>query len=98
MTDRSKITEQIVPIGNIFYSKTVLHANISSPFATEAMAYFQAVLTGAQMCFLNVEVEGDCLSVIHNALATEGLKRNEATYLVGDVPAYALDAIEVDRI
>ncbi|MBA0736767.1 hypothetical protein Gogos_010272 [Gossypium gossypioides] len=28
---------------------------------------------------------------------TEGLKRNEATYLVGDVPTYALDAIEVDR-
>ncbi|MBA0803280.1 hypothetical protein Gohar_013513 [Gossypium harknessii] len=29
------------------------------------------------------------------ALATEGLKRNEATYLVGDVPAYALDTVEM---
>ncbi|MBA0754603.1 hypothetical protein Gogos_021690 [Gossypium gossypioides] len=28
---------------------------------------------------------------------TEGLKRNEATYLVGDVPGYALDAVEVDQ-
>ncbi|MBA0854320.1 hypothetical protein Goshw_029115 [Gossypium schwendimanii] len=94
---------------------------------------------GAQMGFLNVEVEGDCLSVIRNlkentgeqsvigayihnirescvifqncvfhhvqkhinsdahALAIEVLKRNEATYLVDDVPTYALDAVEVDR-
>ncbi|MBA0679953.1 hypothetical protein Goari_011692 [Gossypium aridum] len=103
------------------------------------MASFWAVLTGAQMGFLNVEVEGDCFSVIQNlkenrgeqsvigayihniyescvifqncvfhhvqkhinsdahALAIEVLKRNEATYLVDNVPTYALDAVEVDR-
>ncbi|MBA0610866.1 hypothetical protein Godav_011634 [Gossypium davidsonii] len=91
------------------------------------------------MGFLNIEVEGDCLSVIRNlkenrgeqsvigayihnicascvifqncafhhvqkhingdahALAIEVLKRNEATYLVGDVPTYTLNAVEVDR-
>ncbi|MBA0778373.1 hypothetical protein Gotri_006242 [Gossypium trilobum] len=30
-------------------------------------------------------------------LAAEGLKRNETTYLVGDVLAYALDVVEVNR-
>ncbi|MBA0610865.1 hypothetical protein Godav_011634 [Gossypium davidsonii] len=89
------------------------------------------------MGFLNIEVEGDCLSVIRNlkenrgeqsvigayihnicascvifqncafhhvqkhingdahALAIEVLKRNEATYLVGDVPTYTLNAVEM---
>ncbi|MBA0880222.1 hypothetical protein Goshw_022233 [Gossypium schwendimanii] len=70
----------------------------------------QVVLTGAQICFLNVEVEGDCLSIIDNLKENRGeqsligayihkfgLKRNEATYLVGDIPAYALDAVDVNR-
>ncbi|MBA0709223.1 hypothetical protein Golax_024270, partial [Gossypium laxum] len=55
----------------------------------------QAVLTGAQMGFLNVEVEGDCFDA--HALAIEVLKRNEAIYLVDDVPTYAFDVVEVDR-
>ncbi|KAH1107396.1 hypothetical protein J1N35_011164 [Gossypium stocksii] len=82
-----------------------------SPGFSDTMACFQAVLTGAQMGFLNVKVEGDFFFMIRNlkekrgkthingaahAFATNGLKRNKATYLVDDVPAYALDANEVD--
>ncbi|MBA0554017.1 hypothetical protein Golob_013151 [Gossypium lobatum] len=36
------------------------------------MACFWAVLTGAQMGFLNVKVEGDCLSVIQNLKENRG--------------------------
>ncbi|KAK5812090.1 hypothetical protein PVK06_027494 [Gossypium arboreum] len=58
--------------GNILYLKTVLHANIPSPIAANALAYFQPILTGAQMGFLNVEVEGDCLFLIRNLKENRG--------------------------
>lgn len=34
---------------------------------------------------------------VTHILATEGLKRNEETYLMGEVPSYAHTAVEVDR-
>ncbi|MBA0607504.1 hypothetical protein Godav_019794 [Gossypium davidsonii] len=34
---------------------------------------------------------------VAHALATEGFKRNKSTYLVGNVPAYALGVVEVYR-
>ncbi|MBA0803262.1 hypothetical protein Gohar_013496 [Gossypium harknessii] len=117
MWDKSKTAEQIIPVGvwkvpqNLF-----VKINFDTGFCKEDnRSCFGIIIRndiGAQMGFLNVEVEGDCLSVIRNlkenkkgthingathALATRGLKRNEVTYLVGDVPTYALDAVEVDR-
>ncbi|KAA3474070.1 transmembrane protein [Gossypium australe] len=46
-------------------------------FTAEVMACFQAVLTGAQMGFLNVEVEGDCLFVIRNLKENKGERVNK---------------------
>ncbi|MBA0832600.1 hypothetical protein Goarm_016983 [Gossypium armourianum] len=144
MGDKSKTTERIVPVGVWKVPQNpFVKINFETGFCKEDnRSCFGIIIRndiGAQMSFLNVEVEGDCLSVIRNlkenkkeqsvigayihnirescvifqksvfhhvqkhingathALATRGLKRNEVTYLVGDVPTYALDAVEVDR-
>ncbi|MBA0608732.1 hypothetical protein Godav_020919, partial [Gossypium davidsonii] len=50
--------------GLVLWSKTIMHVNIHSPFAAEAMACFQAAEMGLQLGFLRVEIEGDSLAVI----------------------------------
>ncbi|MBA0770334.1 hypothetical protein Gotri_018985 [Gossypium trilobum] len=94
MRDRSKIAERIVPIDCL----SVIH-NLKDNRGEQSLigAYIHNICVSCvifQNCvFHHVQKH---INGVAYALATEGLKRNEATYLVGDVPAYALDAVEVD--
>ncbi|KAG8489807.1 hypothetical protein CXB51_017882 [Gossypium anomalum] len=125
-------------IGRVLFSKSILHGNIPSPFAIEALACFQMIKIGLHVGLTRVEIEGDTSLVIRklqskginrsiigahilniraiceryqvcvfkhvlrqanevaHLLAVEGLKRNEETYLIGEVPSYAKEVAGED--
>ncbi|KAH1128791.1 hypothetical protein J1N35_000169 [Gossypium stocksii] len=63
----------------------------------------QMIKMGLHVGLTMVETEGDTLSVIRKLQSKgidrsgiEGLKRNEETYLIGEVPAYAKEVAEKD--
>lgn len=49
--------------GGVVTSKSLLHDQINSPFATEATACSHAVKLGMELGLLAVEIEGDALTV-----------------------------------
>lgn len=50
--------------GDVFVSKSVIHDNISSGFAAEALACLQVVMVGKELEIKYVIFEGDSLTVI----------------------------------
>ncbi|MBA0880223.1 hypothetical protein Goshw_022233 [Gossypium schwendimanii] len=77
MRDTSKIAERIIPIGVWKASQNpFVKINFDAGFCKQDNRSCSEIIirneTGAQICFLNVEVEGDCLSIIDNLKENRG--------------------------
>lgn len=68
-------------MGNVLFTKTVLHDSISSSFATETMVCFQAILLRIQVGLQHVKIEGDYLTVIRNLVENRGERSILGVYL-----------------
>ncbi|XP_040970021.1 uncharacterized protein [Gossypium hirsutum] len=79
--------------GDVFVSKSVIHDNISSGFAAEALACLQVVMVGKELEIKYVIFEGDSLTV----LASEGLKTRVNAYSVHESVTQVLTDSEIDR-
>ncbi|MBA0780268.1 hypothetical protein Gotri_004386, partial [Gossypium trilobum] len=85
--------------GGVLASKFVLNRDVSSPFATEALAWAyirnikQNKMKFQNMCFKYTPRMVNL--VAHKA--TESLKKGEQVCLEGGAPDYALGSLEVDQ-
>ncbi|MBA0717942.1 hypothetical protein Golax_005713 [Gossypium laxum] len=89
------------PMGEILGSKTVLHNNVSSPFAAKAYAGLHAITLGISMGILSVAIMGDSRTFIHRSenvyahkLAQEALEKGEDSHLMRVVSDHNRSALE----
>ncbi|KAG8499231.1 hypothetical protein CXB51_005735 [Gossypium anomalum] len=90
--------------GDVLASKSVIHDNISSGFAAEALACLQAVIVGKELGIKYVIFEGDSLTHVKRAankaahnLASEGLKMGVNAYSVHESVTQVLTDSKIDR-
>lgn len=50
--------------GEVLFSRSIIQQNVTSPFAVDAIACFQALRTCNEGNWSNIEIEGDALSII----------------------------------